>query len=273
MFSYDPKYRKNIVHKIRALLCFRLQYKNLKLLNLGDNNIHKIEGSAFQECNDLETLLLPNNKLSEETTTANSLFGLSKLKYLYLQANEFTRLPNLFHVNVPELERLDFSKNRITTIEWSSFNSLHSLKFLHLQNNEISVLTDKHFWVLKNLEYLELMENRLTTLSNGLFSDLGKLVHLNVNWNNISEIQKDAFSGLNNLKVLSIEHNKLQILRPGDFAHLTSLNELSIGYNYFQALEPGTLPPTINKLSLVFSHGLRTLENGSLAGMPALNEV
>ena len=120
---------------------------------------------------------------------------------------------------------------------------------------------------------LELMENNLHTLYSQMFIDLKSLLHLDLNFNNISLIQEDAFLGLDNLKLLSIEHNMLTSLKFGVFKGLTSLGELYIGYNYIQAIDEGVLPSQINKLSLVFSHQLRKLENGSLAGLPALNEV
>lgn len=58
-------------------------YPNLKLLDLADNNVSDIAVDAMALNDDLETLLLPRNKLSH--LESSMLFGLRGLKYLYLQ--------------------------------------------------------------------------------------------------------------------------------------------------------------------------------------------
>ena len=251
--------------------CRLTNFTKLNLLNLAYNNISKIVDDAFDRCcQNLQTLLLQGNKLA--TIESRMLMGLDKLKYLYLQKNQLTEVPSDF-VYHHKLERLDLSTNQITQLETYAFSLLTDLKYLHLQQNKIFKIQDNAFDNLRSLEWLELMENKIETLNESMFYELRSLIHLDLNFNNISLIQEGAFNGLDNLKRLSLEHTKLTSLTPGMFKGLPVLGELYIGYNYIQEIQPGAIPSTIDKLSLVYSHQLKKLENESLSRLPDLNEV
>lgn len=96
-------------NEIRTVAKFAKQYSKLRILNLGSNQIEKLENNELGELVDLEYLDLSNNKL--ESLTEKTFVGLDKLKQLILSYNPFKNFePNAFR-HVSNLIRLDLISN------------------------------------------------------------------------------------------------------------------------------------------------------------------
>ncbi|XP_028156875.1 protein slit [Ostrinia furnacalis] len=113
--------------------------KDLKILQLSENQIHTIERDAFLELNGLERLKLNNNRL---TQLADGLF-----------------------LRLRHLQRLDLSRNELTAISRRTFRGLTALKSLHLDGNQLKCVDEKALEHLKSLEVLTLNNNNLTYLA------------------------------------------------------------------------------------------------------------
>ncbi|XP_046386290.1 protein slit isoform X2 [Ischnura elegans] len=84
----------------------------------------------------------------------------------------FTRLPNL--------QRLDLSRNRVTGIEQAAFQSATRLTELVLAENLIREIHNKMFLGLTNLKSLSLFDNQITCVMPGSFDPLTSLKSLNL---------------------------------------------------------------------------------------------
>lgn len=102
-------------------------FKNLKILNLNDNNVSNIE--ALAGLTNLEALSLDRNKLKD----VSALAGLTQLKGLYLSENEIADIKIVSAMT--QLDTLIANHNKI--VEVPDLSGLKELDELVLNNNEI----------------------------------------------------------------------------------------------------------------------------------------
>ncbi|CAF0996746.1 unnamed protein product [Adineta ricciae] len=121
-------------------------FRQLRVLNLQDNQIHTIDTDAFRDLTSLEKLRLNGNKVNH---FADGMFNTLK-----------------------QLQRLDLSSNRLRAIKTDTFQGLHELTNLQLDHNEISCIEPEAINGLKRLEIITLNSNNLTTLPTLPFAQL-----------------------------------------------------------------------------------------------------
>jgi len=126
----------NLSHNLFTSFPENLNLKTLKILNLSNNNI-SIIGSNIGLLNNLETLVLSNNKLNELHIEFKNL---SNLKDLFLHSNNFSIFPNeiCFLTN---LEILYLSNNNIDNIS-SNIQNLYKLEEFYINNNKLTYITN-----------------------------------------------------------------------------------------------------------------------------------
>jgi len=125
---------ENQIKKVEGLS----KLTNLKLLELGGNQIRTIPADSFQALGKLEQLWLGKNKIS---SLAGNLFsGLTKLKRLSLQANRLTEVAeDAFPEGVcPSLEELYVSENGIKQL--AGIRHLRNLQLFDCSMNPIESL-------------------------------------------------------------------------------------------------------------------------------------
>jgi hypothetical protein len=104
----------------------------------------------------------------------------SKIRSLWLDNSNLTKLEDRVFKNMKYLKRLSLSSNYITEINPCLFLDLSSLKYLDLRNNcLVSPLHDDVFKSLSQLRTLKLDYNKLTTLDSKILAPIA---------NNITEI-------------------------------------------------------------------------------------
>ena len=121
---------------------FPIEAEHLENLTLSDNFCTNISHGFFGHFRNLLTLDVSNNKLGPllENDTEDSTFKyLQKVKHLNLSNNWIGYLPTKVFNNIPTVETLDLSFNRLTKINFG-FEGLRELAQLYLQQNEISTL-------------------------------------------------------------------------------------------------------------------------------------
>ncbi|RZF33859.1 hypothetical protein LSTR_LSTR009883 [Laodelphax striatellus] len=110
----------------------------------------------------------------------------------FKNASEVTDLDlsenNLTHITanlpyLPNLLKLDLSRNRISKIDLGAFSNLTSLKTLDLSFNRLKHLSRAYFEGLSNLERLRRRYNQLSQIKEGTFDDLVSLKKINLTMN------------------------------------------------------------------------------------------
>jgi Leucine-rich repeat (LRR) protein len=132
----------------------------LTTLNLSGNPLYSMPN--IDNLQNLTTLILNEMKIKKMIRSLKSLAYLPNLKYISLQNNELINIwPTLFK-NLPMLEIIDLSQNRIKFLP--SWETQKSVRQLYMNSNEI-----------KNLEDLSIDKNgllQLLVLKNNLISKI-----------------------------------------------------------------------------------------------------
>ncbi|KAM5260314.1 extracellular matrix protein 2 isoform 2-T2 [Hipposideros larvatus] len=153
-------------------------------------------------------------------------------------------------LTAPHITSLELVGNSITSIPDEAFNGLPNLERLDLSKNNItsSGIGLKAFKLLKKLMHLNMDGNHLIEIPSELPSTLEEL---KINENNLQAIDEESLSGLNQLFTLELEGNNLSEINvnPLAFKPLKSLSYLRLGRNKFRIIPQG-LPASIEELYL-----------------------
>ncbi|XP_037652877.1 extracellular matrix protein 2 isoform X2 [Choloepus didactylus] len=160
---------------------------------------------------------------------------------------ELTQIPP---ITAPEITSLELVGNAITSIPDGAFNGLPNLERLDLSKNNItsSGIGPKAFKFLKKLMRLNMDGNKLIQIPSELPCTLEEL---KINENNLQGIDEESLSDLNKLVTLELEGNSLSEtnVNPLAFKPLKSLSYLRLGKNKFRIIPQG-LPASIEELYL-----------------------
>ena len=106
---------------------------NLTALRMVRTQLVEIKAEDFQGMQDLEDISFWNNKLS--SVPLDAFTTLTKLRYIYLNANQIEELPNGIFKNNLELEEIHLLNNRIICLGTELFNDLENLYYVDLEGN------------------------------------------------------------------------------------------------------------------------------------------
>ncbi|XP_046520906.1 extracellular matrix protein 2-like isoform X1 [Equus quagga] len=153
---------------------------------------------------------------------------------LELVGNSITSIPDEAFNGLPNLERLDLSKNNITSsgIGPKAFKLLKKLMRLNMDGNNLADIPSE---LPPTLEELKISENNLQAIEEGSLSDLNQLVTLELEGNNLSEanVNPSAFKPLKSLSYLRLGRNKFRIIPQGLPA---SIEELYLENNQIEEI-------------------------------------
>uniref|UniRef100_A0A7N8XAJ2 SLIT and NTRK-like family, member 5b n=1 Tax=Mastacembelus armatus TaxID=205130 RepID=A0A7N8XAJ2_9TELE len=114
-----------------------VEYKGLRILHLGNNDISEVEAGAFNGLQELKRLHLNNNKI--DALKEEFFFGLESLEYLQIDYNYVTHVaPNAFS-RLRHLEVLILNDNLISSLPVNIFQHV-PLTHLDLRGNQLKVL-------------------------------------------------------------------------------------------------------------------------------------
>uniref|UniRef100_A0A8D3DA82 Ig-like domain-containing protein n=1 Tax=Scophthalmus maximus TaxID=52904 RepID=A0A8D3DA82_SCOMX len=211
-------------------------FLTLETLDLSYNNIVDIKASSFPAL-PLKNLFLNNNRISSLETGCFTNLS-SSLQVLRLNRNRLSAIPaKIFQL--PNLQHLELSRNRVRRVEGLTFHGLHALRSLKMQRNGLSRLMDGAFWGLSNMEVLQLDYNNLTEVNKGWLYGLLTLQQLHLGQNAISRIRPDAWEFCQKLDELNLSSNHLSRLEESSFVGLSLLDELHIGNNRVSFIADG----------------------------------
>lgn len=191
----------------------------------------------------------------------------TNLRYLLLQNNNITRLPDSF-CSMKSLRSLDIANNHVEHI-LDCIGNVTSLTLMNLWGNNITHITEG-ICSLKSLSVLRLRENNiktlpscfgqlksLTTLALGnnpslatlpdTMNNLTNLAELNISFCNFSSLPH-ALRGMPKLRNLFANNNTFQAL-PDWIGEIRTLQVLSFDNNFLRTL-PDTIGNLINLTSL-----------------------
>ncbi|GAB1298161.1 Extracellular matrix protein 2 [Apodemus speciosus] len=183
---------------------------------------------------------------------------------------DFTEIPPITAPEVTNLELVDPLGNSIISIPDEAFNGLPNLERLDLSRNNItsSGIGPKAFKSLKKLMRLNMDGNNLVHIPSELPSTLEEL---KINDNNLQAIDEKSLSDLNQLVTLELEGNNLSEINvnPLAFKSLKSLSYLRLGKNKFRIIPQG-LPASIEEPRTT-TPGMVPPHNG--LGPPPINQL
>ncbi|XP_053889743.1 extracellular matrix protein 2 isoform X3 [Malaclemys terrapin pileata] len=160
------------------------------------------------------------------------------------------KLTQIPPITDPELTSLELEGNTITSIPDEAFNGIPNLERLDLSKNNITSpgIGPQAFKILKKLKRLYMDGNALVHIPPELPSALEEL---KINENHLHAIDEDSLQELKNLVTLELEDNKLSEanVSPLAFRPLKSLSYLRLGRNKFRTVPQG-LPTSIEELYL-----------------------
>ena len=258
--------------------------KKLKYLNLAHNHITDLAASLLLGPKNLHTLQLDGNKITakqinEQFSDAKSLQRLEindcglgddgismlkltrieNLKRLGVAGNNLTKVPSSTLRNLPNLETIDLSGNRIRSLEPCSFCSCNiteillghnllgiddtaispeafadtkimsiDLSFNYFDQFDASVLGSAQ----NSIRILDLSGNNLGGFHHRLTYSLIALTHLHMAANGIKDIPASLPYEYTRLQFLNVSKNRLEYL-PEDIASLLpSLRVMDLSHNF-----------------------------------------
>ncbi|XP_033751818.1 leucine-rich repeat-containing G-protein coupled receptor 5-like [Pecten maximus] len=203
---------------------------DIRELDLRMNNISTLPDYVFKRYQNLENLRLTSNVLVEMSD--NALFGLGRLRELYLDGNKLEIVPLAFHT-LENLQLLHLDANHINQVPAGSFRNFRRLKSLHIEANALTSFPVDAFQYLSALEALDLSVNKIERLQNYAFSNMTNLIYLRIADNLLNEIEDYAFQGLNVLTELLLNGNHLKHVPPA-FSALPDLAIIQIEDNQIE---------------------------------------
>lgn len=181
---------------------------------------------------------------------AEALDNSSQVRHLVLSGQDLDRVPAKVWKQLPELESLDLSHNRIKKLP-AGLAQLTKLRSLQLSFNRINRIEEDFFGLFPLLKHLDLRHNRLRQLH---------MISLSLESLEVSENKLKGIAPLQlhcpELLHLNLANNKLEEFTV-QAENLGSLQYLNLGYNRLQKL-PG-LPVSLYAL---------VVNNNRLKGLP-----
>ncbi|KAK6473935.1 extracellular matrix protein 2-like [Huso huso] len=211
----------------------------LEELRINENVLQIIDEDHFQDLNNLVTLELEGNILSEGTVSPSAFKPLTRLSYLRLGRNHFRTIPQ----GLPELlEELYLENNLIEEISEAAFNNTRNLNIISLRHNKLdeSRLAPQAWINHENLESIDLSHNQLYHVPSFLPKSL---LHLVLVGNPIERIPGFVFAHMEpGIEYLYLSFNKLTsdgIDPVSFFGAFHSLIELFLDHNELTAVPLG----------------------------------
>ncbi|XP_065847958.1 LRR receptor-like serine/threonine-protein kinase GSO1 [Euphorbia lathyris] len=194
------------------------------------------------------------------------LFGLPKLKYVYIEDNMLSGQIPASIGNLTQLVGLSLAGNRFTGSIPSSISELTQLTQLLLGDNLLTGEIPYGISKIKTLNYLSLELNILSGPIPDFFSSFTNLRYLELSHNRFSgEIPASLSTLASKLAFLELGFNKLSGKIPDFLGSFTILDTLDLSWNNLS----GTVPKTFGNLTKIFNLDLS--HNSLTDPFPAMN--
>ncbi|XP_068150831.1 leucine-rich repeat-containing G-protein coupled receptor 5 [Drosophila tropicalis] len=238
-------------------------------LDLGNNNLTKLEANSFFMAPNLEELTLSDNSIINMDPYA--FYGLSKLKRLSLQNCGLKTLAPQSFQGLGQLTSLQLNGNALVSLDGDCLAHLQKLRTLRLEGNLFYRIPTNALAGLKTLEALNLGSNLLTIINDEDFPRMPNLIVLLLKRNQVMKISAGALRNLTALKVLELDDNLISSL-PEGLNKLSQLQELSMTSNRLRWINDTELPRSLQMLDMR-ANPLSTITLGAFRGMSKLRKL
>ena len=204
-------------------------FKELKILELHDNNISNIDALEKAQFENINILELEHNNLTDINILKNVNF--KKLRILSLDRNKISDIEVLEQVKFENLEEIHLGENKISDINVLKNVNFKKLKILSLFSNEITdikVLAEVNF---KKLEVLYLNYNNISNIDILQNTNFEQLTVLGLSGNKISNINVLEKVKYEKLKILELEFNQIRDISALKSGNFKELEELDLSFN------------------------------------------
>ncbi|XP_046898173.1 immunoglobulin superfamily containing leucine-rich repeat protein 2-like [Hypomesus transpacificus] len=133
----------------------------------------------------------------------------------------------------PNVTTLSLSANKISLIEFGSFDNVTQVTSLWMANNEILSIKPGTLAHLIQLRNFDISHNRIVDFPWEDLQNLTALQLLKMNHNKMVSLPKHAFFNLNDLRSLRLNNNRFTTIPEGTFDGLISLSHLQLYNNPF----------------------------------------
>lgn len=228
----------------------------LSYLNIGYNKIAEIvENGFFEWGNQLQTLLLRNNKITRLNYGAFN--GLDSIKEISLSFNDIHYVHGNVFENISrtlKILELSFGIYR-EDFPMEQLKCLTELIWLGLDNNNLKVISDESLTTMRELTYINLSFNRIAVLPRNIFmADIHRnLMDVDLSYNMISAIFPYTFDSLATLQFVTLAYNRIHTLDKHCFNNLPYLVQLDLTYNNLRNISENifTFLPSLQRLDLM----------------------
>uniref|UniRef100_A0A182WDG2 TIR domain-containing protein n=1 Tax=Anopheles minimus TaxID=112268 RepID=A0A182WDG2_9DIPT len=219
---------------------------SLQILNLEHNAIELLADGAFSDLKNLHALFLSHNRLRQiEPYHFSELYVLNQL---ILESNQIAYIHERAFENLTHLHDLSLNDNRLEEIP-SGMKSLKFLQSLDLGKNQIAEINNSSFEGLEELMGLRLVDNQISEISRDTFFALSTIHVLNLASNRIRHIDQSAFSSNPTLRAIRLDNNELEDVS-GVFTSLSSLVYLNISDNNIGWFDYSHYPQSLEWLDI-----------------------
>lgn len=221
-----------------------LPMDNLRVLRLGNNQLHSLDPDLFEHLPNLEELSLKENTFKIIDQPTNIAIGsITTLRVLDLSYMELLEIPKTIFHTPQGLQYLNLTGNLLTTIP-EALEYAINLKWLSMDENPMeNVQGEDVFPAIKTLEYLSMSYmTPLKVIGRGAFSKLEGLTEVHIcNNPELSHLHGEAFSRPNadsperlewpRVKQLYLHNNNLTMLDSQLLARWDDMEVIDIRVN------------------------------------------
>ncbi|KAL7018451.1 hypothetical protein ACKWTF_010759 [Chironomus riparius] len=205
---------------------------NLFELDANNNNLKEMISGLPRA---IERVSIRNNQIVNLAATPHT-FDLPNLRMIDLSSNGLSHVRQVF-TRSPQLRVIHLAKNKLTSIDETSFLGLNHLEQLNLQDNMINSMHEMSTAGMSNLIELNLQGNRLQIFHDKILDNTPNMERLDLSRNNIIEVMPNAFRKSRSLQNLDLSGNSLKEL-PESLDNLANLKDIDVSFNNIGLLDP-----------------------------------
>uniref|UniRef100_A0A8C8VFL8 Tsukushi n=1 Tax=Pelusios castaneus TaxID=367368 RepID=A0A8C8VFL8_9SAUR len=224
LVSLDLSYNK--IAEVSSTTFSRLRY--LESLDLSHNSLTVLPDDCFSN-SPLGDVDLSNNHLLDITINVFASKGQAKPINLDLSNNRISTITRHYDKNIPNIQSLNLSGNRLKTVP--NLQGI-PLRYLNLDGNPLSKIEKGAFVGLKDLIHLSLSSLRdFREISPYSFNELPSLQVLDLSSNNLKSLSAEVVFGLSSLQELNLSTTGVSSLPKTVLKYLPSIKSITLGKN------------------------------------------
>ena len=172
------------------------------------------------------------------------------LRLIILSGNKLFEIKCGLFSNLPNVESIDLSRNRIEIIHKYAISNLPKLKEVNFSHNHLSEIEHCYFQLVPMLQSINLKENNnLKTIKENAFHDMENLEVVNLSVCEIIKIERGSFKNLSRLMVIYLSSNQINELAQGAIQSCYNLIEIDLHENKLGCMSQIKIAETTSSLT------------------------